>query len=239
VWRLGGHVQRCLEHVDAILAPSQFAADRHREAGITRPIHVLPSFTHFSPMPPAPDASVGTRPFVYAGRLARSKGVEHVLESFAQRPELRLLVVGDGPLASTLRERYARAPHIEFTGDVAHTEMPALFAHARAVVMPCWGPEVFPLTALEAMICGAPVIVRRAGGSAEAVERTGGGLVYDTPAELLALVDRLAFDDTLRATLSERARAGTTAEYLEETWMTAYLARIADIGRERGRSART
>ena len=228
VWRLGGHVARCLEHVDAILAPSQFAADQHRAFGITRPIHVLPSFTHFAPGTPLP-SSAAPRPFVYAGRLTRSKGVEQLLDTFAARPALRLLVVGDGPLMPTLRERYARATHIELVGDVPHARMPSLFGQARAVVMPCWGPEVFPLTALESMICGTPVIVRRAGGSAEAVERTGGGLVYDEPQELGALVDQLAVDDALHAALSARALAGTTADYLEDSWMTAYLACIAGL----------
>jgi glycosyltransferase involved in cell wall biosynthesis len=97
--------------------------------------------------------------------------------------------------------------------------------------MPCWGPEVFPLTILEALACGAPVIVRRAGGSAEAVERTGGGLVYDEPEELLPLIDRISADAELRATLSERGREGARASYLEDSWMAAYFAIIDEVAR--------
>lgn len=231
LWRQGDFVARCLTHVDAILAPSQFVADRHRAAGITRPIHVVPSFTHLAPLSAAA-ARVDrepTGPFVYAGRLVRSKGVEQVLEAFAQRPNLQLSVVGEGPLGAALREQYGRASHITFVGALPHADMQALYARATAVVVPSWGPEVFPLTVIEAMVCGAPVIVRRAGGSAEAVERTGGGLIYDEPHELLPLVDRLVADPALRDTLSARAREGTVAHYLEDTWMTAYLDRIEQI----------
>lgn len=234
LWRLGGHVARCLEHVDAILAPSQFAADRHREAGISRPIRVMPSFTDFSPSAPTvPSPSGVGGPFVYAGRLVRSKGIEQLLEAFALRPSLSLVVVGDGPLGPALRTQYQDATHITFAGEIPHSDMPALFERAMAVVIPSWGPEVFPLAVLEAMVCGAPVIVRRAGGSAEAVERTGGGLVYDAPEELLPLIDRLCGDPVLRATLSARARAGTRSDYLEQTWMDAYLACVHEIAHEK------
>lgn len=227
LWRHGDHVARSLQQVDAILAPSQFTADRHRAAGITTPTRLLPSFTHFT------GADSGLRrangPFVYAGRLVRSKGIEQVLEAFRDRPALELMVVGDGPLSDTLRAQYAKHPNISFVGPLPHAEMQALYGRATAVVIPSWGPEVFPLTALEAMICGAPVIVRRAGGSAEAVERTGGGLVYNEPDELLPLLDRVASDHQLRCELGERAREGTAAEYLEDTWMDRYFAIIEQI----------
>lgn len=237
LWRLGGFVNRCLEHVDAILAPSQFTADRHRAAGITRPIRVLPSFTHLAP----PDESTATEaprpatgPFVFAGRLVRSKGIEQLLDAVAQRPSIELQVVGEGPLGPALRAQYQGAAHIRFVGAVPHHEMQALYRRATAVVIPSWGPEVFPLAVLEAMACGAPVLVRRAGGSAEAVERTGGGLVYDAPEELLPLLDRLVADAGLRATLSSAARRGTAAAYLEDSWMTAYFACIDEIMRAKG-----
>lgn len=229
LWRLGSFMAQCLEHVDVILSPSQFAADRHRAAGITRPIEVLPSFTHITPTDITSTNREAAGPFVYAGRLVRSKGVEQLLDAFAQRPQLPLSVVGDGPLGASLRDQYRDASHITFVGPLPHAEMRALYARATAVVVPSWGPEVFPLTVIEAMVCGAPVIVRRAGGSAEAVERTGGGLVYDEPHELLPLVDRMAADADLRATLSTRAREGTMAHYLEDTWIEAYLRRIESI----------
>lgn len=227
LWRLGGHVARSLAHVDVILAPSQFTADRHRAAGITRPIQVLPSFTAAAPAAGRLRPAAG--PFVYVGRLIRSKGIAQLLEAFAARPALRLQVVGDGPLGEALRARYRASPQISFVGGLPHAEIEALYAEAMAVVIPSWGPEVFPLAALEAMAAGAPVIVRRAGGSAEAVERTGGGLVYDEPDELLPLIDRLAGDAGLRATLSERGRAGANTMYLEDRWMAAYFAVIDEI----------
>jgi len=232
LWRAGGFVNRCLESVDAIPAPSRFTADRHRAAGITRPIHVIPSFARVAPASGAPFVPVArsaTGPFVFAGRLVRSKGIEQLVEAMAQRPSLELQVAGEGALGASLRAQYRHAPNIKFIGAVPHDEMQALYRRATAVMIPSWGPEVFPLTVLEAMASGAPVIVRRAGGSAEAVEHTGAGLVYDHPEDLLPLIDRMVGDAGLRATLSARASGENAAEYLEEAWMTAYFAHIAAI----------
>jgi spore coat protein SA len=97
------------------------------------------------------------------------------------------------------------------------------------VISPTWGPEAFPLVNIEAMSCGTPVIARRAGGSAEAIERTDGGLVYEEPGELLSRVDRLAGDPALRQELAARAREGYLRHYSEERWMERYFALIAQL----------
>jgi glycosyltransferase involved in cell wall biosynthesis len=219
LWRLGSYTARQLEHVDAILPPSEFTAQQLRAAGITRPMTVIPSFTATRPAPTRP----ADGPFLYAGRLVRSKGIGQLLAAFDTRPDLRLRVVGDGPLLATLRQQYAHAAHIEFVGARAHDAMALEYANAQAVLVPSWGPEVFGLTVIEAMAAGAPVIVRRAGGCAESVERTGGGLVYDRPDELLPMIDRFLGDAHLRAALSVRANQGTTEFYSEQRWLRDYL----------------
>jgi spore coat protein SA len=222
MWRYTGYLQRCLEHVDAILAPSVFTAERHRAAGIERPIHVLNSFS--LPPPGATGDYRSDQPlFAYAGRVEPSKGVEQMVEAFRQRPGYRLLVAGEGSLLSQLQSRFADCAHIRFLGALPHSVVSGLFRDAVAVISPTWGPEAFPLVNIEAMSCGTPVIARRAGGSAEAIERTGGGLVYDEPVELLPLVDRLAGDPALRRELAARASDGYQLHYSEERWMEHYF----------------
>ncbi len=227
LWRWGAHVARSLESVDCLLSPSTFTAERHRAAGVTRPIRVLPSF---ATLPVAAPLSRPAMPrFVFAGRLVASKGIADLLAAVASRPDFRLEVVGDGPLGPALRAQYRDAAHITFRPSVTHDEMASVFAGATAVVVPSWGAEVFTLTVLEAMACGVPVIVRRAGGSAEAVERTGGGLVYDHPSELPALLERLATDGVFRDELAARGRAGVIAHYGDDRWFADYLDAIEDI----------
>ena len=229
LWRDTTWFDSCLEHVDAVLAPSRFTAAKHRDAGIRRPIFVLNSFSRSAAadQPVARPAEPAT--FLYAGRLEASKGLNHLLEAFRRRSGYRLLIAGDGSLAGRLASQYADCPHIRFLGRVAHDEMDRLYQGAVAVISPTWGPESFHLVTIEAMACGVPVIGRRAGGSVEAIERTGGGLIYDEPQELLPLMDRVARDPELRHTLSRRAQAGYRLHYSEERWLEQYLDLIGKL----------
>ncbi|MDX1380348.1 MAG: glycosyltransferase, partial [Xanthomonadales bacterium] len=167
-WRYTKWAKRCLDRVDAILAPSRFTAEHHRAAGIDRPIHVLHSFSQ--PLPPADAADYrSARPlFVYAGRIEASKGVEHLVQAFRERPGYDLLLAGAGSLLERLRADTADWPHIRFLGSLPHGEVAALYRAAVAVVSPTWGPVAFPGVNIVALSCGTPVIGRRAGGSVEA-----------------------------------------------------------------------
>ena len=234
LWRYTAWPDRCLEHVDTILAPSRFTAARHREAGVQRPIRVMHSFSQ--PLPPADAADFrSSRPlFAYAGRMEASKGVADLVRAFRERPQYDLLVAGEGSELARLRSEYADCANVRFLGGLPHGEVAALYEAAVAVVSPTWGPEAFPLVNIEALSCGTPVIGRRAGGSVEAIERTGGGLVYDRPEELLPLVDRLATNPALRAELAARAAEGYRAHFSEDRWMEQYFEAIAEIAQGKG-----
>jgi glycosyltransferase involved in cell wall biosynthesis len=90
-------------------------------------------------------------------------------------------------------------------------ELAALMAGADAFCLPSLY-EGFGLTALEAMACGAPVIVSDRGALPEVVD--GGGIVVDpSPDAIAAALARLLSDDRLASSLRgravERARAFT------------------------------
>jgi alpha-1,6-mannosyltransferase len=99
---------------------------------------------------------------LYAGRLAREKGVFQLLEATARAADgWPLRLVGSGPAEDALRRR-ARAPGIErrvaftpFIGDRAR--LARAYAAARCVVMP-GEHETFGLVALEAAASGARVV---------------------------------------------------------------------------------
>lgn len=228
-WRATGYLGRCLRHVDRILPPSRFTADRLAAGGIDRPMEVLPSFTRLGGASDGPAPTPDRPTFLYAGRLELSKGVMDLVDTFLERPAYRLLVAGAGSQAEALRTRARGAEHIEFLGRVDHPAMEALYRGATAAISPVWGPEVFTLAVIEAMACGTPVIARRAGGIAESIERAGGGLVYERPEELGGLLDRLVADDGERQRLAREARAGFAAHFSEGRWVERYLSVIESV----------
>jgi glycosyltransferase involved in cell wall biosynthesis len=97
------------------------------------------------------------------------------------------------------------------------------------MILPSLAPEVFPLCILEAFACGTPVIVSDAGGSREAVDRSGAGFVYRSDRELLNAVMTLASQPHLRARLAARAREAYKRFYNEKRYVAQYLRLIEQI----------
>jgi glycosyltransferase involved in cell wall biosynthesis len=92
------------------------------------------------------------------------KNHERLLEAFhlirAQRPELRLVLTGSG------LEKLPAAQGVEIRGHIARDELVGLYRRAQALVFPSLY-EGFGLPPLEAMACGCPVAVSRAGALPE------------------------------------------------------------------------
>ena len=124
-----------------------------------------------------------------AGRLVWEKGHQDVIRAVAAlrrgligeaRPDLRLLVVGDGPEAAKLRkhaDELGVADAVEFRATVPYDEMPALYASASALVLgsiPAKGwEEQFGMVLVEAMAAGTPVIAADSGAIGEVLGGQG------------------------------------------------------------------
>ncbi|NSL43533.1 glycosyltransferase, partial [Streptomyces sp. 8P21H-1] len=120
--------------------------------------HPAPAGTVRAGLPLLDEAGPAAPLVVCVGRLCRQKGQDVLLEAWhevtRQVPDARLVLVGDGPDAGTLR---ARAPgSVLFAGAVA--DPAPWYRAADLVVLPSrW--EGMALAPLEAMACGRPVVV--------------------------------------------------------------------------------
>jgi glycosyltransferase involved in cell wall biosynthesis len=233
LWRYSGLVTRGLARVDALLAPSAFTARQHEGLASNVPIHVLPTFSDLDPEPLAPAVDSERPRFVFVGRVTASKGIASLLEEWASLASFDIDVVGDGDLRAELERRYRGCAHIRFLGQLPQRTLARLYQGATALVLPSLAPEVFPLTILEAMACGTPAIVHDAGGSREAIDRTGGGMVYRTREGLRDALMALAQDRNLRKAMGERARVGFEQFYTRERYLSRYLDLIADLDRRK------
>lgn len=106
----------------------------------------------------------------YVGRLSHEKGILQFVRAIplaARRdPTLRFLIVGDGPLAGTVRAYISASGLREIArtiGWVAHADLPSLLNDLRLLVIPSF-TEGLPNVMLEAMACGTPVLAARVGG---------------------------------------------------------------------------
>jgi glycosyltransferase involved in cell wall biosynthesis len=112
--------------------------------------------------------------FLFVGRLSAEKGV-HVFLEAARRAGVVPTLVGDGPEAGAIRERY---PEAVMLGWKAPEEVRALMRAARALVFPSVWYEGQPLTVLEALAVGTPVIVSDVCAGREAVADGRNGLWF-------------------------------------------------------------
>lgn len=156
--RLAGTYDR----VDLFLAVSSFLKGKHVEAGWrAEAIRVKPNFAWAAKRREGPGDY-----FAYVGRLTAEKGVETLLDVWRDI-RAKLLIVGDGPDAARLRE--IAPTGVEFTGAVPGSEVPALLARARALLVPSRWYEGAPAVIPEAYAAGVPVIAADIGGVAEGV----------------------------------------------------------------------
>ncbi len=133
-------------------------------------------------------------PAVFVGRLSPEKDVATLLDAAAiavrQVPRFRLRIAGAGPCAADLaaRARELRLDAaVEFLGEVG--DIPALLRRASLFVLPS-RTEGLPLTVLEAMASGLPVVATRVGGTPEAVVDGVSGVLVP-PGEPMSLAAAL------------------------------------------------
>jgi len=110
----------------------------------------------------------------------------------------------------------------------------SIYRNAVAVIVPSLCYEIAPLVIIEAARHKTPVIAGHRGGMPELVAESGGGIVYDTQEELIAAMDRLCFDPSLRKTLGGKGYAACREKWSAESYITQYLNLIAGIAGKRG-----
>lgn len=158
------------------------------------------------------------RRVVYVGRLGYRKGLFRLLDAFARIPwrlDLELVLVGEGPLEAALRERAAAwgiEDRVRFLGFLDRAGVRRELQRAACCINPA-DYETGPLTLLEAMACGAPVVTTPTGLAAEMGEAPPFLLVPPEPGALAAAVVATVTRPEAAAARAAAARALVAARY--------------------------
>jgi glycosyltransferase involved in cell wall biosynthesis len=233
--------------MDMVISPSPGMAQVLRRFKVDAPITIVPNGVElerfFKPEKIIRRASLGLGEkdilLVYTGRLAPEKNLPFLLKAFsgtAQAVEnAHLLVVGDGPERESLQERAAQGPaanHIHFTGRIAYHELPGYLAMCDAFVTASVS-EVHPLSVIEGMAAGLPVLGIQSVGVGDTVEDGKTGLLaQEELAAFTAKMTRLALDASLRRKMGEAARAASRQFDIQHTTrlMLDHYERLAQDG---------
>ncbi|MFV0363794.1 MAG: glycosyltransferase family 4 protein [Suipraeoptans sp.] len=121
---------------------------------------------------------------LFVGRLAEKKGVEYLIQA-TKNMNVRLVIVGDGPLREKLVEKAKKSQcNVDFLGAKSHMELPTIYASADVFVAPSivakdGDKEGLPTTIIEAMASGIPTIASRSGGISEIIEHGVNGFLCE------------------------------------------------------------
>jgi glycosyltransferase involved in cell wall biosynthesis len=166
---------------------------RHIRQACSMPVSrlaVIPNgvdYSHFAEAKPINPAELGLNPqrrtLIYVGRLDPVKGIDVLLRAMAGlagKLDLQLIIAGDGPEKPRLKklsDEPALAGRIHFTG--FHRDVAGLLKASQLLVLPSYW-EGLPLSVMEAMAAGIPVIASRIEGLAPLIQDRQTG-VYFTP----------------------------------------------------------
>lgn len=158
---------------------------------------------------------------LYVGRLAAEKGLLILLESLHQMRNMQvpvhLTLVGDGEDRDLLEQRVAQMglrDMVHFAGFANEAGVRAYLQAADVFVLPSFAEGV-PVSLMEAMACGVPVVSTYVGGINELVEpEVTGMLVPASDATALALtLNKLLSNPELRQQLARKGRERVEESY--------------------------
>lgn len=231
-WRNFGLLEASVKHVDAFLAPNQFAIEIHHQKGLHLPFVPLPQFVPSmeSNTPIIIEEETLRNPFfLFVGRLEKLKGLQTIIPVFRQYCKAQLWIAGTGSYEKKLRQWVDGSPNIRFMGHLSGAKLQNLYQRAVAVIVPSLAFEIFPLVILEAFRQKTLVIVRKLGGMPEIINESGGGFLYEKEEELITAMDQLVANPSYRQELGRRGFEAYQKNWTAEVHLRRYFALIHEI----------
>lgn len=169
--------ERLMAATDKFICPSAFMGEKMRQGGFkSDKIMVLPNFIdvdkcHIS------DQSSRADYYCYVGRLSHEKGVSTLIEAASRLP-YRLIVVGDGPIRKALEANVKS--NVEFVGYKGWDEIKEIVSKAKFTVIPSEWYENNPLSVIESLCLGTPVLGAEIGGIPELIKQGKNGMIFES-----------------------------------------------------------
>jgi len=221
------------EAMSLVVSPSAGMANVLRKMGVTVHIEIVPNgveLQSFYQSESLHRADFGFNEndilLVYAGRIATEKNLFFLLQSFAGVAQaldhVYLLILGGGQKQIEEETKQLAAElnlnaRVRFTGFVPYQELPSYLTMCDAFVTASI-TEVHPLSVIEGMAAGLPVIGIDSPGVADTIDdgRTGFLATKDL-ASFTAKLTRLCLDGSLRKQMGDAARQASTRYAIERT----------------------
>ncbi|MCI0393440.1 MAG: glycosyltransferase, partial [Chloroflexi bacterium] len=165
---------------------------------------------------------------LYIGRLVQRKGVD-VAVQVTRELGIPLIIAGQGSLTNPAEGLDIRDGHVEFAGAVGPEQRAALLGRARLVLAPTYYIEPFGGVAVEAQLCGTPVLTTDWGAFSETVLHGVTGYrcrTFDDFVWAAGNIERIQPADCRTWAIQNYSMARVQWMFQE------FFSKIADIGRQ-------
>lgn len=181
----------------------------------------------------APSSEYEKQDYVlYFGRLSPEKGIKNMVKAFNRLKDIRFIIAGGGPLEQYVSESIGE--NTEFVGFKSGEELRRLIAEAKFSFYPSICYENCPLSVLESMALGTPVLASRIGGIPELIEDgvTGALFLGNDSGSYVEAIQKLYSDAELLRRMNESCRRADymTVEKYSKELVKLYLDVIEEDG---------
>lgn len=221
------------EQMDLVISPSKGMENVLRQYGVQGPIEIVPNgvdLTRFHNAVPLPRADFDFTDddilLVYAGRIAPEKNLELLLRAFAgvadAIPNAYLLIIGGGQkdhleAITPLPGELGIADRVRFMGMIPYEKLPSYLAMCNIFVTASV-TEVHPLSVIEAMGAGLPIVGIDSPGVGDSVtDGETGLLAREDIASFTAQLTCLCLNSHLQKQFGAAARKASEQYSIERT----------------------
>ena len=171
------NVKKLQRYVDYFVCPSAFIKRQMLKAGLQEEkLKVVCNFVDPIKLDQLKRAEIpDTRDdfYVYVGRLSEEKGVATLLKAAKDLP-YKLKLVGGGHLYDGFIAEYGNCDNIEFMGHQPAEKVAEILLSAKCLVLPSEWYENNPLSIIEALCAGIPIVGANIGGIPELIDAEWG-----------------------------------------------------------------
>ena len=172
-------INKSYDNIDKYITPSKFYKQKLIEFGINEnKIEYIPNFVDIKNFE---FSKKREEYFIYLGRLSEEKGIKTLLDSMKEVKKAKLKIIGTGALINELKnyKEDNKLNNVEFLGFKTGEELKYIIAKSMFVVIPSEWYENCPMSVIEAMSMGKPIIGADIGGIPELINKKC-GLIFKT-----------------------------------------------------------
>lgn len=208
--------KKIFTRADIIQAISRYLADWAREMGYKKKVEVIPNGVDVKKFTADVQSSALDKEnitLITTSRLVEKNGVKDIINALRFLPNVKLRILGAGPLESELKLLATGLP-VEFVGFVSQDEIPKYLHEANIFIRPSLS-EGFGSSFIEAMAAGLPVIATAVGGIVDFLRDGETGLFCQVknPASIAVQVRRLLENENLKNVIVENAKKMVKEKY--------------------------